>query len=75
MDRRTWWARVHGVAKGRTRLSTHTAHGRDTRNYISKSIDIHWIGQNVRSCLFVCLFFGNILRESPNEPFGLLSVL
>ena len=24
LDRRTWWVRVHGVAKSWTRLSTHT---------------------------------------------------
>ena len=24
MDRGAWWATVHGVAKSRTRLSTHT---------------------------------------------------
>ena len=31
-DRGAWWARVHGVAKSGTRLSTHTWHGTGDRH-------------------------------------------
>ena len=55
MDRGTWWATVHGVAKSQTRLSMHTQRerlciGHRPRN-VSHHFCSHFIGKNLNTRL------------------------
>ena len=63
LDRAAWWATVHGVAKSRTQLSTHTcAHFTSLLVRFFFFFNFRVIG-NLDSHLFLLPFWGHVYGE------------
>ena len=68
MDRRAWWATIHGVTKSQTRLSTkHNNRKHPNPNRLSRYNNIH-----IPVCLFLCVHACMLSHFSHTQLFATL---